>query len=160
MFLWTCLFNNKIRFYFLECDSDLKFLLVYQQKLNWSFNLPMSLISFKLFSSSSGVSKSGYVIHKFSRYYLLFLADASYISLLHGFSGGSRISRRGRGPIGGGVDLRRGCFSAKMYAKMKEFGPIWGVHPARPTRSANVDISLFKKMMDPNDNENYEGNEV
>ena len=27
-------------------------------------------------------------------------------------------------PVGGGVDLRRGCFSAKMYAKTKEFGAI------------------------------------
>ena len=35
-------------------------------------------------------------------------------------SGGSRISRRG------GVDLRRGHFLVKMYAKMKELGPIGG----------------------------------
>ena len=49
------------------------------------------------------------------------------------FSGGSRISRRGRAPVRGGVDLRCGCFLVKMYAKTKEFGPIWGgVHPARP----------------------------
>ena len=32
----------------------------------------------------------------------------------------------GRGPVRGGVDLRRGCFLAKMYAKMKEFGPVGG----------------------------------
>ena len=32
----------------------------------------------------------------------------------------------------GGMDLRRGCFLAKMYVKMKEFGPIGGVRPARP----------------------------
>ena len=32
----------------------------------------------------------------------------------------------GRAPVGGGVDLRCGHFSEKMYAKMKELGPIWG----------------------------------
>ena len=49
------------------------------------------------------------------------------------FSGGSRISHRGgHGPIRGGMDLRRGCFLAKMYVKMKEFGPIGDVHPAHP----------------------------
>ena len=49
-------------------------------------------------------------------------------------SGGSRISRRGgRAPVRGGVDLRRGHFSVKIYAKMKELGPIGeGVRPARP----------------------------
>ena len=47
-------------------------------------------------------------------------------------SGGSRISV-------GGVDLRRGCFSAKMYVKTKEFGPVGGsLRPARPPRSANA----------------------
>ena len=36
------------------------------------------------------------------------------------------------------MDLRRGHFSVKMYAKMKELGPIGGgVRPARPPRSAN-----------------------
>ena len=33
------------------------------------------------------------------------------------------------GPVGGGggdVDLRRGHFSVKMYAKMKELGPVGG----------------------------------
>ena len=29
-------------------------------------------------------------------------------------------------PLGGGVDLRRGHFSVKMYVKMKELGPIGG----------------------------------
>ena len=33
---------------------------------------------------------------------------------------------------GGRVDLRHGCFSAKMYAKMKELGPIGGVRLASP----------------------------
>ena len=28
---------------------------------------------------------------------------------------------------GGGVDLQRGCFSVKMYVKMKELGPMGGV---------------------------------
>ena len=32
----------------------------------------------------------------------------------------------------GGVDLRRGGFSLKMYAKTKELGPIGGVRRARP----------------------------
>ena len=31
-------------------------------------------------------------------------------------------------PIRVGVDLRHGCFSVKMYAKMKELGPIGGRH--------------------------------
>ena len=45
----------------------------------------------------------------------------------------------GRAPVTGGVDLRHGCFSVKMYEKMKELGPIGGgVHPAHPPRSANV----------------------
>ena len=35
-------------------------------------------------------------------------------------SGGSRICR------GGGVDLRRGYFSVKMYAKTKEFSSFGG----------------------------------
>ena len=55
------------------------------------------------------------------------------------------------------------CVGGAFRQKVCENERIWshrGVHPARPTRSANVDISLFKKMMDPNDNENYEGNEV
>ena len=37
-------------------------------------------------------------------------------------------------PLGrGGVDLRHGHFSVKMYVKTKELGPIGGgVRPARP----------------------------
>ena len=39
----------------------------------------------------------------------------------------------GRAPIRGGVDLRYEHFSVKMYAKMKELGPIGGgVCLARP----------------------------
>ena len=37
---------------------------------------------------------------------------------------------RGRGPP-------TQCFSAKMYAKTKELGPVGGVHRARPPRSTN-----------------------
>ena len=37
----------------------------------------------------------------------------------------------------GGVDLRRGHFLVKMYAKMKELGPIGGRAPGTPPRSAN-----------------------
>ena len=38
-------------------------------------------------------------------------------------------------PVGvGGVDLRQGCFSAKMYVKMKELGPVGG-RAARPLDS-------------------------
>ena len=35
-------------------------------------------------------------------------------------------------PGRGGVDLRHGPFSLKMYAKTKEFGPVGGVRQARP----------------------------
>ena len=53
-------------------------------------------------------------------------------------SGRSRISRRGgRAPVRGGVDLRRGHFSVKMYVKTKELGPMGGARRARPPRSAN-----------------------
>ena len=38
----------------------------------------------------------------------------------------------GHAPIRGGVDLRRGHFLVKMYAKMKELGPIGGVCRTRP----------------------------
>ena len=46
-------------------------------------------------------------------------------------SGGSRISRRGRG-------LQRGHFLAKMCAKTKELGPVGGRVPSMSPRSANV----------------------
>ena len=39
-------------------------------------------------------------------------------------SGGSRISRRGGVHPLGGVDLQHGHFLVKMYAKMKELGPM------------------------------------
>ena len=48
-------------------------------------------------------------------------------------SGGSRISRRGGvHALGGGVDLRRGHFSVKMYVKTKELGPMGGRAPGMP----------------------------
>ena len=38
----------------------------------------------------------------------------------------------------GGVDLQRRCFSVKMYAKMKELGPVGGgVCAGHAPRSAN-----------------------
>ena len=38
----------------------------------------------------------------------------------------------------GGVDLQRGCFSAKTYAKMKELDPVGGgARRQRPPGSAN-----------------------
>ena len=45
----------------------------------------------------------------------------------------------GRGPVRESMDLRHRCFLAKMYAKMKELGPVGGrdVCPARPPRSTN-----------------------
>ena len=68
---------------------------------------------------------------------LAFIPNESKIAFA--FSGRSRISCGGPAPIRGGVDLRRRCFSVKMYAKMKELGPIGGgVRPARPpSRSVN-----------------------
>ena len=40
--------------------------------------------------------------------------------------GGSSISCGGRGPVFGGVYIRRGCFSVKMGVKMKELGLVGG----------------------------------
>ena len=37
-----------------------------------------------------------------------------------------------RAPVRGGVDLRRGHFSVKMYVKTKELGPIGGHVPGMP----------------------------
>ena len=46
---------------------------------------------------------------------------------------GSRIFRRGDvDPFWGGFDLQRGHFSVKMYAKMKELGPVGAHVPACP----------------------------
>ena len=50
----------------------------------------------------------------------------------------------GHALVWGGMDLRRGHFSVKMYAKTKELGPIGGGHaPGMPPRSAN-DTSLVQ----------------
>ena len=38
----------------------------------------------------------------------------------------------GRAPVRGGMDLRRGHFLVKMYAKMKELGPMEGRVPGMP----------------------------
>ena len=62
-------------------------------------------------------------------------------------SGGSRISRRGGVHPLGGLDLQRGHFLVKMYAKMKELGPMGGMRWARPPppppRSANGNPTLI-----------------
>ena len=44
------------------------------------------------------------------------------------------------------MDLQRGHFLVKMYAKMKELGPIGGVCPACPPRSANGIYHLILKL--------------
>ena len=49
----------------------------------------------------------------------------------------------GRRTIGGDAGLRHGCFSVKMYAKMKELDPIGGAHASgAPAGFANVNINL------------------
>ena len=74
-----------------------------------------------------------HIVHSFTVSYHVPLAVAD-----PGFpvGGGGGVDPLG----GGGMDLQRGFFLAKMYVKMKEFGPIGGggVRPARPPRSANV----------------------
>ena len=47
------------------------------------------------------------------------------------YSGGSRISHRGRGPLGGHGPLTWALFG-KMFARTKELGPVGGVHLAHP----------------------------
>ena len=52
---------------------------------------------------------------------------------------GFPVGGGGRAPIRGGVDLRRGHSLVKMYAKMKELGPIGGACAGHaPPRSANA----------------------
>ena len=63
-------------------------------------------------------------IRKWNSYSQTVVSSTSFFVM---YGGGSRIPRRG-----GGVDLRHGRFLAKMYAKMKELGPVGGVRPARP----------------------------
>ena len=53
----------------------------------------------------------------------------------------------GRRAVGGGcADLRRGCFSAKTYAKTKELDPVGGrgCAPAAPPGSANGLVCAFQ----------------
>ena len=55
----------------------------------------------------------------------------------------------------GGVDPRRGCFSAKMYEKRKELGP----NPPTPARSANdmatgTRVYLASSVSNARDNDN------
>ena len=52
----------------------------------------------------------------------------------------------GRRAIGGGADLRHGCFLAKTYAKMKELDPVGGGGgrmPAAPPGSASDPIAFL-----------------
>ena len=73
------------------------------------------------------------VEHKISLEYQILVVKTLSIEINRGMqgilrlciSGGSRNSHGGHGPIGG-VDPRRGCFLVKMFAKMKELGPIGG----------------------------------
>ena len=71
-------------------------------------------------------------------------------SVMVKINGGSRISRRGGvHPLGGAWTSNVGRFSVKMYAKMKELGPIGGgVRPARPPpRSANEDYMYLVRSV-------------
>ena len=60
------------------------------------------------------------------------LTFMAIVDLFLNASGGSRIFRRGACTHLGGVDLQRGHFSVKMYAKTKELGPIGGRAPGTP----------------------------
>ena len=44
------------------------------------------------------------------------------------------------------MDLQRRCFSPKMYAKMKELGPVGGHVPGIPPRSANA-MGMISRCM-------------
>ena len=51
----------------------------------------------------------------------------------------------GRAPVRGGMDLRRGHFSVKMYAKTKELGPIGGACAGHtPLDLPMINITLLK----------------
>ena len=58
---------------------------------------------------------------------------AVYLQCIAGPDPGFSVG--GHGPILGSFGLQRGHFSVKMYAKMKELGPVGGCAPARPPRS-------------------------
>ena len=54
----------------------------------------------------------------------------------------------GRAPVRRGVDLRRGHFLVKMYAKMKELGPIGGgVRRARPLDPPMITYQRFNYLI-------------
>ena len=59
------------------------------------------------------------------------------IDRLRKFSGGSRISRRGREPRKGVVDSVVGYISKILYVETKESGPLGGPCAGTPPRSAN-----------------------
>ena len=64
-------------------------------------------------------------------------------------SSGSRISHwGGADPLGGGADLRRVHFSAKMYVKMKEIDPVGGgMCRWHPAGSANGYINIIVQII-------------
>ena len=59
---------------------------------------------------------------------------------------GSRIFHTGGvDPFWGGFGLQHGHFSVKMYAKMKELGPVGRHAPARPL---DLPMKMYAKMKD------------
>ena len=48
----------------------------------------------------------------------------------------------GRTPLGGGADVRHGRFSAKMYVKTKELGPVGG-----RAGSATLDLPMNNRFV-------------
>ena len=42
----------------------------------------------------------------------------------------------------GGTDFRRGSFSAKTFAKMKDLGPVWGVGGGVELCELNIDVQI------------------
>ena len=60
-------------------------------------------------------------------------------------SGGSRISRRGD------VDLQRGRFWVKMYAKTKELGPVRRACAGHSINIVNLLNLHFQRLADPHD---------
>ena len=92
------------------------------------------IIFFSKFQSPSLIVRIAYYVCWSTRgilHRIIYLLHFLYSTI---YSGGSWISRGGGGhrPIGGGKDLRRGCFSVKTYAKTKEFGPIGHTPPLDP----------------------------
>ena len=50
---------------------------------------------------------------------------------------------------GGGANLRRRRFSVKMYAKMKELGPVGGRAPGTPLDPPMINFGMYLKRTDP-----------